>query len=398
MDLKELTDYIYSIETEYKRLNFENKCSINTKLDSLIYNYGVVKALIINKNQKIENFIKSNKDISKLKSYVKHYCNHKNRDIELFLFKSNSNLKLSIYDYNNGDIIEWDEKHNKILSDLYLNTRQEKLNFLLLYFYYKYNNVFIYNQNNIQQLYRNNLEYGLIKIDDNIEIMHGCKLAYNPPRIYDKSKNKTIFIEIKPNIISLFEKLICEKIVKNIAIRGINYYIFENKNRSQILKEGLQCGSYFDFDLNKLTSPTYIYSKNCNNYLFVFKDCNSITFEEFENYCDDLELIKSQVIHLQYNKEKNIITHIDHEYVFYTNNEYKQKINNINIKGSAMPRYKTFKLDNCKIPFNYPCKETINKNGEKVKTNVPFIFYIVNSYFTNTDIVYEYFNNVISNI
>lgn len=63
--------------------------------------------------------------------------------------------------------------------------------------------------------------------------------------------------------------------------------------------------------------------------MWVVIDPQNITFEElcknFEVYND---MVVTQVVHLQYKKEGNCtyITHLDHEYVFYTIDEYDNRM------------------------------------------------------------------------
>ena len=75
--------------------------------------------------------------------------------------------------------------------------------------------------------------------------------------------------------------------------------------------------------------------------MWVVIDPQNITFEElcknFEVYND---MVVTQVVHLQYKKEGNCtyITHLDHEYVFYTIDEYDNRMGNVTQKGTAKTR------------------------------------------------------------
>ena len=55
---------------------------------------------------------------------------------------------------------------------------------------------------------------------------------------------------------------------------------------------------------------------------------------------------------MQYIKDgdETYITHLDHEFIFYTVDEYEARINNVHQKGTVRPRMKSFKIDNAKIP------------------------------------------------
>jgi hypothetical protein len=73
-----------------------------------------------------------------------------------------------------------------------------------------------------------------------------------------------------------------------------------------------------------------------------------------------------------------IITHIDHEYVFYDEAGIKAKKNKLLTKGEARDRYKTFKIDDAIIPFSL-----------EVSNNL--LYQVLISYFTKGDLVDEYF-------
>ena len=128
-----------------------------------------------------------------------------------------------------------------------------------------------------------------------------------------------------------------------------------------------------------------------------------MTFEELcrneENYNDS---IITQVVHLQYKKdnENTTITHIDHEFIFYTPEEYALRKGNASIKGTNLKRLKSFKIDNAKIPIDYICDRDINiYNSEKPETRherVPFLVFVLKSYFKHKELIDEYFVALLS--
>ena len=61
----------------------------------------------------------------------------------------------------------------------------------------------------------------------------------------------------------------------------------------------------------------------------------------------------TQAVHLKFFKKKDdfYIEHIDHEIIFYTFDEYDNRLCNIKAKGKVLKRQKTFKIDNSEIPF-----------------------------------------------
>ncbi len=66
------------------------------------------------------------------------------------------------------------------------------------------------------------------------------------------------------------------------------------------------------------------------------------------------EAIVTRMIHVEFFNEENIlyINHIDFEYIFYSEDEFISREDNINQKGQKYMRQKVFKIDNAKIPLN----------------------------------------------
>ena len=69
-----------------------------------------------------------------------------------------------------------------------------------------------------------------------------------------------------------------------------------------------------------------------------------VTFDDY---------IMTQAVHLEFFRKNNdfYIEHIDHEIIFYTFDEYDNRLCNIKAKGKVLKRQKTFKIDNSEIPF-----------------------------------------------
>lgn len=246
-------------------------------------------------------------------------------------------------------------------------------------------------------------KYKLILLSNDREL-----LDIERPRIYDKIIDKTFFIKNMPFL--LIKQL--KELYKNNLIGDLSFLLsnmgFQNgKYDIEILNENLQFGKVFDLaKLKNIDSRivSKLYSKEFQDTLWVTIDNENITFEEMkENFDIKGDYITTQMIHLQYKQsnDKIYITHFDHEYIFYTVDEYDIRINNINQKGSVKKRQKSFKADNCKIPVNYyvkyEIKEFNTKKGEfdyKV-INIPFIFFILDNYFEHKDLLMEYFSKII---
>ena len=73
----------------------------------------------------------------------------------------------------------------------------------------------------------------------------------------------------------------------------------------------------------------------------------TLSMDTFDDY------IMTQAVHLEFFRKNNdfYIKHIDHEIIFYTFDEYDNRLCNIKAKGKVLKRQKTFKIDNSEIPF-----------------------------------------------
>ncbi|MCH5344550.1 MAG: hypothetical protein J1E64_10970 [Acetatifactor sp.] len=269
----------------------------------------------------------------------------------------------------------------------------------------------IYNPDisNLQNLYKNIFgknsqlhKYGLIEIDSQCELM-----AMNPPRFYDARIDKTINLSNMPK--QLVDLLIDKKdLYDRISVRGsnANLHIYNGRYTLQTLMEAVEFGKIFSIKNLGIISGTKLYSADYNDALWVKIDSSNITFEElcaeelkFENS------IVTQVLHLEYQGTDTdvIITHLDHEFVFYSESDYKDRKSNPGVKGKEQQRLKSFKIDGAKIPLNMPCEHSVNRAGtaqgevEKVNEKVPFLIFVLKSYFKHTDLIDEYFQDLTSN-
>ena len=235
-------------------------------------------------------------------------------------------------------------------------------------------------------------KYGLLPIDDEREL-----LEVEPPRIYDKSIDKTMFIKNMP--LSLIKQFILlEKLgyIKDLAVRVINENPYEGKMSSAYLAEALERGQYFNLSELGLYPITRLYSEKYEDCLWITIDARNITFEELcEDFTTYEDVVVTQVIHLEYQLDgpEAYITHLDHEYIFYSLEEYEQRLRDNLQKGNAATRMKSFKIDHSKIPFSYEVEvQRKNENGENLPIeHVQILSYILETYFTHKDLLKEYF-------
>lgn len=223
--------------------------------------------------------------------------------------------------------------------------------------------------------------YGLFSVSDGFLLK-----ANGLPKIYDTKNDTHIIIRFVSND---FVRYLAELKAKNdfdIAFRPDYYLIGERIKDLSLILEGVIKGSAFNTCISQLPylSQLIDYSMPAN-YLIIKKEDADLTFEEmvedFEVYED---FIVTQVVHLQYikDKEKEYITHLDHEYVFYDTESYEKKQSCLTIKGSARKRFKTFKIDNAKIEF-------------ATDANSNILFQTLKAFFKNDVLINEYFEKLI---
>lgn len=237
--------------------------------------------------------------------------------------------------------------------------------------------------------------YGLVPIDQNRTLLPG-----KPPRIYDRSVNKTFLTKNTP--LHLLEKLSDMKsggVISELAVRLMNEPGYDGRLHSQFLQEAIERGEQFDLANLGSFSVSRLYSDSYDDCLWVVIDPQNITFEELcEDYEFDGDMIITQVVHLEYtsSEDGSFITHLDHEYIFYTIEQYDERLHNPSQKGEAKTRMKSFKIDNSKIPFDYTCE---NKRKDEIGNDlpvqqVPFLFFVLESYFKHKDLLFEYFQKL----
>jgi len=282
---------------------------------------------------------------------------------------------------------------------------------VLLFIYYSFSNYdyqrkhpFCSDLNELEVVYKGNLDkqnqffkYGIVPVDDEREL-----LAIEPPRIYDRKINKTFFTKNVPlNLLKKIADMMSSGIVRNFSVRLLNEPGYDGKMYCEYIAEALERGKVFDFVNLGNYSISRLYSKEYENCMWVVIDPQNITFEEL---CKDFEIynnmIVTQVVHLQYemNGKCVYITHLDHEYIFYTIDEYENRLNNATWKGTAKTRMKSFKIDNSRIPFNYRC-EVLRKdeNGNDLpQEDEQFLCYVLECYFKHKDLLKEYFQEISS--
>jgi hypothetical protein len=223
------------------------------------------------------------------------------------------------------------------------------------------------------------LKYGLLSLGRDMEL-----LAIDNPRIYDKRVNTTFFIRnVSRELAELLDNWISKNYVSAVSFRMDNEWMIENRFDKQVLLEEVERGKVFSFEGLGKVSITKLYSVHMDT-LWVTIDESNITFEEIPMDFDTTEEhIVTQVVHLEYGQESGdfYINHIDHEYIFYTVEEFAIRQSNPKQKGEGAKRLKSFKVDDSRIPFYIEEQFTLYR--------------ILDQYFTNKELLKEYFEQVI---
>lgn len=231
-------------------------------------------------------------------------------------------------------------------------------------------------------------KWKLLKINDFREICQRSVMPGSRPfYLYDKKIKKYIkLFNITLETIEMFLSLKDLQVIKELSLKPNPYSSLQEDLREQEQIEEKEFGKYFSFENLKDIIPTKLFSKeNINDTLWINIDKKNITFEEI---LDDFQVIEedvivTQVIHCEYFENNNnfFISHLDHEYIFYSLEEFEKRKIDINQKGNAYKRVKTFKIDQSKIPF-------ILENGQNI------LLFFLNQYFECHNLLLEYFQEM----
>lgn len=402
-EIKEFIKYTYKKYCEYQRSEFLDN-TIDEKFNSLIRCYGPVKALYINNDAFIFSLIKKKCNYSELTDLINIFCMETN-NFTISMYKDcgiSYEDAINKYGYkeiaftSNDDPISFVNKIDYLVLDELKNEKKDvKETFLYLFFSYKYKERNL-DQENIHKLY-NDLDYGLITLNNNRNIMYKHNHICSFPRIYDTTLDKTIFILITTSLLNLFMLLYKEKMIKSLSFRGKNHMIFSGKNDREIILESKDTGKLFSYKIDNLPKVTQMSNCNYRNKLVVVHKDNDLYFEEInDKSVNNNDFIETQIVHFKFNTNRNIVTHLDHEYVYYSKEEFYDKGHILDKKGTYKERYKTFKLDECSIPIDLMCTSHTIMNKDTLEIKIPFIFYVLNECFEREDLLHEYFDSILS--
>ncbi|HRB71473.1 MAG TPA: hypothetical protein PK776_06455 [Flavobacterium sp.] len=218
--------------------------------------------------------------------------------------------------------------------------------------------------------------YKIISIDEKYELVESY-----PARIYNKDLDITIFLNGIENYVFEYLLDLSKTNSFQLSLKPSSLYFIEGYESATAVYEHLETGKYFHIDNFKGNLLTKLYNESYDN-LWIKIDGNDLTFEEiiqdFEIYED---MVVTQVLHSQFITEglNFYITHLDHEFIFYTLEEFENRLVDPAQKGEAMTRIKTFKIDGSKILVN---------------DHSNILFTILGMKFKNTELINEYFNKI----
>lgn len=259
-------------------------------------------------------------------------------------------------------------------------------------------------QPNIQRLYGGIFgegsqfeKYGLVPVNDQRILFP----LGEPPRLVDRVCNKTIPLKnIPPNLAKVLFELERDGSIMDLAVRLSDLDICDGEDCSVSLMEELERGQYFSLAGLGVQEISKLYTSQYEDCLWINTTQTDITFEELcEDFWDYEDMIVTQVVHLEYALNGGIpyITHLDHEYIFYTIEEFEERKTNAYQKGEAAPRLKSFKIDRSSIPFDkiYTVSWRDSLGNDCPSAQVPFLCYVLDCYFQHKELLREYFQSLL---
>ena len=217
--------------------------------------------------------------------------------------------------------------------------------------------------------------YGLVECGDIFEIQKNVRF-----KLHDKQNDTDLFLSslLPDDFIGYLVKL-NENNSFSLAIRP-NYNICGEKLHLRFgVGEAVIRGNLFQGRLDSVPEVTSLLDYDSQD-LFIVRREKGIVFEEL---LDDFKTVEpdyviTQGVHLQYEGER--ITHLDHEFFFYTLDSYDQKLKDIRKHGHT--RYKTFKIDSAAIPFEKNASDNV-------------LYRTLHTFFKNHTLIDEYFEKMI---
>lgn len=221
--------------------------------------------------------------------------------------------------------------------------------------------------------------YGLLTVVDEIEFSE-----IKPLEPFDRRVGKHLTLDADESTVRELVALRKIGTIGKLSFRPRFNIGLRSGTSLNLAMEELERGALFE--LSRLNKPevTKLYSTNYDT-LWVKSSDRDLTFEELvQDFVIEGDYIVTQVVHLEHSKNNGVdfINHIDHEYIYYTVDEYETRQTDPGQKGEARSRIKTFKVDDASIPFTLP-------DGRW------FLYTVLERHFQNTALIQEYFQKVL---
>lgn len=217
-------------------------------------------------------------------------------------------------------------------------------------------------------------KYNLHSVTETSELLIGI-----PNRILDPQHQVQLLIEHTPSyVLTLFELLRSEGLIQDLALLTSDDIVIKT-NQHIFVSLGIQSIPQ-PLNVNNLQpqldevivstvfrkrgltadgsaarpSVSKFYKPGSEDKAWCSITENSMTFEEIAHIPELLEdCAVTRMIHLEYfvNDGRFFVSHIDHEFIFYTLEEFDLRANDPYQKGNARKRLKTFKIDQSAVPF-----------------------------------------------
>lgn len=217
-------------------------------------------------------------------------------------------------------------------------------------------------------------KYHLLSMGETLRIANN-KESQN---VVDKRIGLHFGIIVPRQLLMAIEQAMVQELVTKIA-----FYV-ESIQETAPAFEDLEYGTLFSFDALQLPELSKLYDgETYADALWVKMDKRklSMTFEELCADFPELDgMVVTQLVHLEFFQEQGnyFISHLDHEYILYTLNEYAERETDTRVKGHK--KLKTFKIDDARIPFDFKFEDRY------------FIFLVLDAYFKNKALIREYFS------
>lgn len=220
--------------------------------------------------------------------------------------------------------------------------------------------------------------YGLLTIGKDWTIKY-----LTPPRVYVPQLDTHILLRHVPvSVLQLLDSYRKDYPFK-LSLRPDYNVCGDGISEIGMIFEEKQFGKDYVGKLSKIDYLSKYYDRDwTNDWLTVHRNGQEVTFEEvLEDGPHDRNDYVTQVVHMVFKVEECVeyITHLDHEYVFYTEEAMTIKGNQLLEKGKARPKYKTFKIDDAHIPYSLDTQNNL-------------LYQVLIRYFAKGNLVDEFFH------